>query len=64
MTSSFDNKIFEICKKVKIKCLSFTEEIGKKFDFKTHFPLDGHLLPEVNKIYGTILGKHLYDIIN
>lgn len=61
---AFDKKIYEICEKIQINCISITKELGTKFNFKTHFPLDGHLLPEVNKMYGTILGKHLYDIIN
>tara|TARA_B100001175_G_scaffold311782_1_gene316726 strand:+ start:125 stop:1153 length:1029 start_codon:yes stop_codon:yes gene_type:complete len=61
---AFDNKILKICEKIKIKCISFTEELGNKFNFQTHFPLDGHLLPKVNKMYGNILGEHLYNIIH
>ncbi|MFL2886655.1 MAG: SGNH/GDSL hydrolase family protein [Candidatus Pelagibacter sp.] len=59
---AFDNRIKEICNKIKIHCMSLTEEIAKKFEYQTHFLLDGHLLPKVNKYYGTLAADKLHNI--
>ena len=60
---AFDNRIKEICDKINLYCLSLTEEIGKKFEYKTHFLLDGHLLPEVNKYYGTLAADKIHNLL-
>lgn len=56
---SFDKNILQICKQIKITCFSLTEELATNTNYKTHYTLDGHLLPEANREYGKILGKHL-----
>ena len=60
---AFDTRIKEICNKIDLYCLSLTEEIGKKFEYKTHFLLDGHLLPEVNKYYGTLAADKIHNLL-
>ena len=56
---SFDRKIIEICKNVGIKCVSFTEKLSKRQNYKTHFVKDGHLYPLSNIEYGKFLGEYL-----
>jgi len=57
--TSFDKEILRICKNIKIKCITLTEEIAKLKI--THFPLDGHMIPEANKIFGELLGKKILE---
>lgn len=56
---SFDKKILEICKDIGIKCVSFTEKMSKRLNYKTHFIKDGHLYPLANIEYGKLLGEYL-----
>jgi hypothetical protein len=61
---SFDKNILQICKQINITCFSLTEELATNTSYKTHYILDGHLLPEANEEYGKILGKHLLKNIH
>jgi hypothetical protein len=36
-----------------------TEEIAKLQ--KTHYPLDGHMFPEANKLFGELLAKKILE---
>ena len=56
---SFDKKILEICKDTGIKCVSFTEKMSERLNYKTHFTKDGHLYPLANIEYGKLLGEYL-----
>ena len=55
----FDKEIFRICKKLKIKCISLTKELATLKN--THFTIDGHMLPEANKLFGELLGKKIVE---
>ncbi len=57
--TSFDREILKICKNIKIKCITLTEEIAKIK--KTHYPLDGHMYPEANKLFGELLAKKILE---
>ena len=57
--TSFDREILKICKNIKIKCIALTEEIAKLK--KTHYPLDGHMFPEANKLFGELLAKKILE---
>jgi hypothetical protein len=57
--TSFDKQILKICKKLKIKCIALTKEIAQLKN--THFSLDGHMLPEANKLFGELLGKKIFE---
>lgn len=61
---SFDKNVLKICKQINITCFSLTEKLANNTGYKTHYTLDGHLLPEANKEYGKILGKHLLKNIH
>ena len=56
---SFDREILKICKNIKIKCITLTEEIAQLK--KTHYPLDGHMYPEANKLFGELLAKKILE---
>ena len=58
----FDKKILEICKRNSITCFSFTEQLALKTNYQAHYPLDGHLLPESNIIYGNMLAKKINEL--
>ncbi len=57
--TSFDREILKICKNIEIKCITLTEEIAQLK--KTHYPLDGHMFPEANKLFGEILAKKILE---
>ena len=57
--TSFDREILKICKNIKIKCITLTEEISQLK--KTHYPLDGHMYPEANKLFGELLAKKILE---
>ena len=59
---SFDKKILSICNRIKIRCISITEKLSAKMKYKTHYTLDGHLLPSTNIEYGRLLGKYLLSL--
>ena len=61
---SFDNKIKKICDQINIACVSITKEFAETNHYITHYTLDGHLLPEANKLYGKLLAKKFFKIIN
>ena len=56
---SFDREVLKICKDIQIQCVSFTEKLSKKLNYKTHFVKDGHLYPLANIEYGKLLGEYL-----
>ena len=57
--TSFDWEILKICKNIKIKCIALTKEISQLK--KTHYPLDGHMIPEANKLFGEILAEKILE---
>ena len=57
--TAFDKEILKICKNIKIKCITLTDEIAQLK--KTHFSLDGHMIPEANKLFGELLGKKILE---
>lgn len=57
--TSFDKEILKICKNIKIKCITLTEEISQLK--KTHYPLDGHMFPEANKLFGELLARKILE---
>ena len=57
--TSFDREILKICKNIKIKCITLTKEISQLK--KTHYPLDGHMIPQANKLFGELLGKKILE---
>ena len=61
---AFDRKILDICLNLKIKCISKTLELAKIHDYKTHFVIDGHLIPEANRTYGELISKDLIQKLN
>lgn len=56
---SFDKEILKICKNIKIKCITLTEEIAQLKE--THYPLDGHMFPEANKLFGELLAEKILE---
>lgn len=57
--TSFDREILKICKKIKMKCITLTKDIAQLKN--THFPLDGHMFPEANKLFGELLAKKILE---
>lgn len=62
--TSFDKEILKICKNLKIRCITLTKEIAQLK--KTHYPLDGHMLPKANKLLGELLAREIFkkNLIN
>ncbi len=57
--TSFDREIRKICKNIKLKCITLTQEIAQLK--KTHYPLDGHMTQEANKLFGELLAKKILE---